>query len=248
MTTTLPSPKDSRQPEGAAGLAAPLGSAFRPYHQEVSVTIYHGDCRQILPMLGRFDLLLTDPPYGIGDKWTNGVMDGKRGTSKLWGNGEKWDDETPAPWLLAQCIEAANRSIIWGGNYFGLPATRGWLSWDKMQEYSGSDCELAWTNLEIPTRVFRMSRIDAHQNKAEYVKEHPTEKPMQLMRWCISLAGDVKTILDPFAGSGTTGRAAKDLGLKCVLIEREERYCEIAARRLAQEVLPLGTPNDKLSD
>ena len=70
-------------------------------------------------------------------------------------------------------------------------------------------------------------------------KVHPTQKPLALMLWCIGLAGDVQTILDPFAGSGTTGRAAKDLGRKATLIEQEERYCEIAASRMAQEVLPL---------
>ena len=70
-------------------------------------------------------------------------------------------------------------------------------------------------------------------------KQHPTQKPERLMRWCIEQAGDVITILDPFAGSGTTGRAAKDMGKRAVLIEREERYCEIAAKRLAQQVLEL---------
>jgi len=103
--------------------------------------------------------------------------------------------------------------------------------------------------METPThtapRVFRMSRIDAYQNKAETKKAHPTQKPLQLMAWCISLAGDVQTILDPWAGSGTTGHAAKNLGKRAVLIEREERYCEIAARRLAQDVLGLNCPNDQ---
>jgi len=232
--------------------AAVIGSSalfgLRPYHEEAAVTIYHGDCRQIVPLLGRFDLLLTDPPYGIGDKWTKGVMAGKRGTSVLWGKGETWDDETPPDWLIEQCVRAAKKSIVWGGNYYAMPPARGWLSWDKVQEYSGGDFEMAWTNLDTAPRVFRMSRIDAYQNKAESKKAHPTEKPLQLMSWCIGLAGDVQTILDPFAGSGTTGRAAKDLGKCAVLIEREERYCEIAARRLSQDVLGLDCPNVRMSD
>jgi DNA modification methylase len=73
--------------------------------------------------------------------------------------------------------------------------------------------------------------------------EHPTQKPLEVMQWCIQQAGEVQTILDPFAGSGTTGEAAKLMGKRAVLIEREERYCEIAARRLAQDVLPLNCPN-----
>ena len=73
---------------------------------------------------------------------------------------------------------------------------------------------------------------------------HPTQKPVALMTWVLSLRWltDIKTVLDPFAGSGPVGRAAKDLGRKCVMIEMEERYCEIAARRMAQEVLPLEMP------
>lgn len=128
---------------------------------------------------------------------------------------------------------------MWGGNYYQLPLTNAWLAWDKMQDFSGSHFELAWSNLTIPTRAFRMSRIDAYQNKAIFPKDHPTEKPIQLMRWCIGLAGDVMTVLDPFAGVVATGIAAKDAGKSAILIEREERYCEIAAKRLAQETLSL---------
>jgi len=108
-----------------------------------------------------------------------------------------------------------------------------------MQDFSGAQFELAWTNLDKPTRVFRMSRIDAHVNQAEYRKEHPTEKPPQLMRWCVEQAGKVSTIVDPFAGGGSAGIAARSMGCTATLIEIEERYCEIAAKRLAQEVLPL---------
>lgn len=111
-----------------------------------------------------------------------------------------------------------------------------WLVWSKdTRDFSLADCELAWTSIDAAARVMDYSRAKANQDG----KEHPTQKPLELIIWSIAQAGDVQTILDPFAGSGTTGRAAKDLGKRAVLIEREERYCEIAARRLSQEVLSL---------
>lgn len=215
-----------------------LPSSPKPYYNEDGITIYHGDNRQIVPLLPRFDLLLTDPPYGLNERWNGGNFKGKNGNGKLWGEKTpEWDKEPAPAWMVQQCIEAARLAIIWGGNYYAMPPSRCWLTWDKVQQFHGADCELAWTNLESTVRAFRMSRIDAYQNKADQPKQHPTEKPLELMAWCIQQAGEVQTILDPYAGAGTTGRAAKDAGKTCVLIEREERYCEIAARRMAQGVL-----------
>lgn len=211
-------------------------SLLKPFYEDGSVTIYHGDCRELLSEL-EADALVTDPPYGIGKRWSQ-VMVGKNGSSRLWGKGDTWDVAPADAEVLtgaAECREA----IIWGGNYFGLPGSRGWLVWDKCQTFTGADAELAWTNLDTPVRIFRLSRIDAFVNKAEQVKTHPTEKPLSLMRWCIAMTkGNV--ILDPFMGSGTTLRAAKDLGRKAIGVELEERYCEIAAERCSQEVLDLG--------
>ncbi len=201
---------------------------MKPYYQDDYVTLYHGDCREIVPTLGRFDLLLTDPPYGINIA-SNPV---RQKYAKM-----DWDAHVPEAGLLPMLIELADKSIIWGGNYFVLPPHQCFLAWDKMQpeNFTLAMLEQAWTNLTGPAKMFRKRVVG-------YAKQHPTQKPVELMAWCISKAGDVQTILDPFAGSGTTGRAAKDLGRKCVLIEREERYCEISARRMAQEVLPLFGP------
>jgi len=208
---------------------------MKPYYDDGQITIYHGNCRDILPTLNPVDLVLTDPPYGIGDKWTHSVMIGKNGASRLWGQGETWDDE---PADIVSLINLDCHICILGGNYFTLPPARQWLIWDKGQIFSGSDAELAWTNWPGTVRIYRMTRIDAFVNKATQRKTHPTEKPLGLMRWCISLApNQPQTILDPFMGSGTTLRAAKDLGRKAIGIEIEERYCEIAVKRLAQEVL-----------
>jgi DNA modification methylase len=214
---------------------------MQPYYQDSAVTLYHGDCREIVPTLGRFDLLLTDPPYGIGrDRGMGG--EGKAGICPR--NPKRyagiWDRERQVDGLLLG-LEAAKTCIVWGGNYYSdvLTQRAKWLVWDKEQTMpTYSDAELAWTTLDgVAVKMLRYSGNGLLA--AEKERWHPTQKPLALMTWCISLAGDVQTILDPFAGSGTTGRAAKDLGRKCVMIEREEKYCEIAARRMSQEVLPL---------
>ena len=203
----------------------------KPYYEDGSVTIYHGDCLDLMPHL-EADVLVTDPPYGIGDRW-NKAWVAKSGRSRLTGQGDDWDDLPADTGLLARA--AQNReAIIWGGNYYGLIGSRGWLVWDKCQSFSGAEAELAWTNLDMPVRVFRLSRGAAHS--LEY-KQHPTQKPIRLMRWAIEFTKGT-IVFDPFMGSGTTLRAAKDLGRKAIGIEISEEYCSVAAERLAQDVLP----------
>lgn len=201
----------------------------KPYYQDDAVTLYHGDCRAIVPLLGRFDLLLTDPPYGIGfaAQPTNYQRAaGMRPTD--------WDDSAPD---VLPFLAAAESHCIWGGNYFPLPTTRGWLAWIKPDAPpSMGNVELAWTSRDMCAKHLSQS-ISA--TNAERVG-HPTQKPLALITWCLSFFPDARTVLDPFAGSGTTGRACKDLGRKCVMIEREEAYCAIAARRMGQEVLAFG--------
>ena len=196
---------------------------IKPYYQDDYVTLYLGDCREIVPTLGRFDLLLTDPPYGLAEKLQGGSW-GKSYKGKY----QNWDAVAPD---VKPFVSRSQKAIVWGGNYFQLPQSRCWLVWDKPEKMPTiADCELAWCSWDGNARVFKKSR------NPDGKRQHPTQKPLELMQWCINLAGDnVQTILDPFAGSGTTGRAAKDLGKKCTLIEREEAYCEIAAKRMEQE-------------
>lgn len=216
-----------------------------PYYQDPSVTIYHGDCREIIPALGRFfDLLLTDPPYGIGadrdmHKKSGEAFGGWKIPKRSYRD-TNWDAAPPDPELLRLIRNAAGKQIIWGGNYFQLPPCKGPLVWDKENGTTNfADGEMAWNNLGCPLRI-RRHLWNGLLRKGKEEREHPTQKPLEIMQWCIQLAGeDCRTILDPFAGSGTTGRAAKDLGRRAVLIEREELYCEMAARRMAQEVLSL---------
>ncbi len=206
------------------------------YHDEASgITIYHGDCREIMAGLTeQIDLLLTDPPYGIN--YQHGARKGGRklGTDggKVIGDDAPFD---PAQWLIYPKI------VLWGANHYAdkLPASRGWLTWDKRDGIASndqSDCELAWTNWLTVARLFSRYWNGGGIGEARW---HPTQKPIALMRWCCELAPDAKVILDPFMGSGTTLRAAKDLGRRAIGIEINEAYCEIAAKRLQQSVLPL---------
>ncbi len=215
---------------------------MKPYYQDSAVTLYHGDCREIVPTLGRFDLLLTDPPYGIGEGNAKRIAS-RENVAKARDYGDaKWDSAPPEEIELRRLWLSCDNAVIWGGNYFVLPPSRGWLVWDKDNTGDFADCELAWTDLETAVRKFKWRWNGMLQeNMAEKdVREHPTQKPVALMAWCLGLVPTAQTVLDPFAGSGTTGRACKDLGRKCTMIEREERYCEIAARRMGQEVLQFG--------
>ena len=209
---------------------------IKPYYKEEAVTIYHGDCRQIVPLLGRFDLLLTDPPYGIkaGDQRRQASRT-KLAKATDYGVNE-WDNKTDNKGIqLAR--GKCGKQIIFGGNYYDLPPSRCWLVWDKMNGASHfADCELAWTNLEKSIRIKR-HQWNGMIRKGSERRYHITQKPLDVIQWCIEKSGDVQTILDPFAGSGTTGLAAKNLGKQAVLIEQEEKNCEIAARRLSQEIL-----------
>lgn len=204
-----------------------------PYYQDDACTIYHGDCREILPLLPVVDLVLTDPPYGIrrdGKPKSTSSHGGHKGYEFL-----GWDTSPPSLETLHLVLGAGNDSIVWGANYFPqvFSPSPGWLLWDKGQRIDQADGELAFSTRCAPLRVFTLNRIALKQD----VAVHPTQKPLALIKWCIQFFPNAETILDPFMGSGTTLRAAKDLGRKAIGIELEERYCEIAANRLRQEVL-----------
>lgn len=189
---------------------------LRPYHEEAAVTIYHGDCRQILPMLGRFDLLLTDPPYGIGEGMKAARRTKTAKPDARWrGRGctdyeaGEWDDEPVPAWLMELARSMCDKQIIFGGNYYHLPPCKGPLVWDKENGDSDfADGEMAWNNLGCALRIKRHLWAGMRRLGNE-TREHPTQKPLAVIQWALSLAGDVETILDPWAGSGTTGHAAE---------------------------------------
>jgi len=222
-----------------------MKTILKPYYQDDHCTIYNGDCREILPDLPKVDLVLTDPPYGI---------DFENKFTKYDGSKNDWDriigDEKEMD--LNFLFNYGENQIIWGAENFykQLPHRGRWICWHKRsgvwKENSvvqASDFEMAWTSKKTGTykffRVIHGGVINANsEGKGNNDKRvHPTEKPIVLMGKCIELFPDAQTILDPFMGSGTTLRASKDLNRKCIGIELEEKYCEIAIKRLQQEVM-----------
>jgi site-specific DNA-methyltransferase (adenine-specific) len=207
-----------------------------PYYEHGGITIYHGDCREILPEVWfGVDLVLTDPPYGIA-RFEKGF-----GYTRFKGHGAERDglawDKRPDADLLSLVLRSGTNAIVWGANNFSLPASEYFFVWDKQQTVSNfASAELAYTNLKVPAKVFRYS---IHKHNQTSTHDHPTQKPLELMKWCLSFAPNANLVLDPFMGSGTTLVAAKEMGRRAIGIEREESYCEIAAKRLSQEVLPL---------
>ena len=194
-----------------------------------NATLYLGDCREVLPTLAPVDLILTDPPYGIGvcnrsDGGVGSIVSG----SKMYGR-EQWDKEAPPAWLFGLMREKARWLIIWGGNYYDLPPSPCWFAWDKGQrDFTFADGELAWTNLERAVRFLTVPRGELVSEG----KDHPTQKPLRLMEWCLDHVPKADTVCDPFAGSGTTGVAAVRMGRTFVGIEREPKYFDIACKRI----------------
>lgn len=227
---------------------------MKPYYQDSAVTIYHGDCKEIVPTLGKFDLLLTDPPYGTE------LLGGGYGRQKHSTNGSGArtiagdKDLRVAGDALAICRKhidvgyavtfCAARKMEEALKLFPNSEFIGELIWDKACPGLGYTIRYSHEsalvfkvgNPEKPNKAL-LSVVRVPVSHIETQSRHPHEKPVDFWLNAMNLPG--LNILDPFAGSGQTGVSAKALGRKCVLIEIEERYCEIAARRMLQEVLPM---------
>ena len=199
-------------------------------HIAEGVTLYLGDNLEILPTLPRHHAVVTDPPYGI-DYGRQGSFSASHGWGQ-WRENVAWDAQRPDRPVFDLILGCSDHQIIWGGNYFTdyLPPSMQWFVWDKGQRgFSLADFEMAWSSQQKAARV-----VEYHRAKARLDgKEHPTQKPVEVMRFCISaLPSKTKTILDPFMGSGTTGVAAVDMGKHFSGIEIEPKYFDIACRRI----------------
>lgn len=203
--------------------------------------VYCGDCLELMKEMPdkSVDLVLTDPPYGIGKKWVGGFGNG-------WGNAREqgklrntWDDAPPSKNYFDEMFRISKSQIIFGGNYFTefLPPSRCWIIWTKPErDFSLADAELAWSSFDNVTRVFDGVRSDPN-------REHPTQKPLSLMMWCLEkYSKPGMTVLDPFMGSGTTCVACKKLGRNYIGIDKEPAYVEIARKRIER------VNNRKLTD
>jgi site-specific DNA-methyltransferase (adenine-specific) len=200
------------------------------------VTLYNADNSDVLSTLGSVDAVVTDPPYGINLTTGIGVTDWRRQRrgeegQKFGQSQNDWDIETPPEELFNQLREMSVNQIFWGGNYFELPPAKAFLVWDKIQpeDYTASMAEFAWINFGTMAKIFR------YNARAAIGNVHPTQKPLRLMEWCLTLLPDpAQLILDPYMGSGTTGVAAVSMGRKFIGIEREPMYFDIACKRISE--------------
>ena len=197
-----------------------------------------GDCLEVMPLLGKVDAVVTDPPYGIGEgvskvKTRQRGANSKAAADQRQYAGGEWDSKPASIDHIGAMLEASKHQIIFGGNYFhGLGPTSCWLVWDKQNGSNDfADCELAWTNL--PKAVRRIYwRWNGMIRKGSDIREHPTQKPLGVMEWCLTHLPDAETILDPFMGSGTTLVACAKLGRKGIGIELDPDYFQIACERV----------------
>jgi site-specific DNA-methyltransferase (adenine-specific) len=220
----------------------------KPYYEDESCTIYHGDCCEVLRSI-EATVMVTDPPYGMAFK-----------SNRHGARYETWATAN-RPVSIAGDLDTQARDTVlrlWDpfpALVFGTwkrprpKHTKAVLTWIKGDHLGMGDLSIPWRpnteEIYVLGSGFRGHRgtsaldFPAPVSWASKGRDHPHEKPVALLRELIGKCPK-GTVLDPFMGSGTTLRAAKDLGRKAIGIEIEERYCEIAAERLAQEVLDLG--------
>lgn len=219
-----------------------------PYLKHGTVTLFHGDSEALIKHLPAYDLWLGDPPYGQGLQNSN--MGKGRKHTKMTGLNRpglppdntpfaapvEWDDSPPPDWFFQAMMARTRWQAIWGGHLFNLPRSRGWVIWDKAHSRDFGHCEMAWTNLDQPMRRIThkwngMLQEAGHKEK----RWHIAQKPQRVLHFLLDMFRGVRTVVDPHAGGGSTGVACQRRGLFCTLIERDERNCEVIAKRLKKE-------------
>jgi DNA modification methylase len=225
----------------------------KPYYfdEKSNVKIFNCDWRELDDETLRADSLVSDPPYGLKEaagknKSRNKAFGSKTSLGKNrviqakdYGVSD-WDNEPPSDFDLIRLRDVTKYQIIFGGNYFILPPSKCWIVWDKVNSGDFADAELAWTNLDKAVRIFRWMWNGMLKEQPEF-RTHPCQKPVSLGKFCLKmLPNDVKSMVDPYMGSGAFILAAKAMGISAVGVEREERYCADAVVRLEQEVFDFG--------
>ena len=198
-----------------------------------------GDCLEVMKGIPdkSIDLVLTDPPYGIN------IIGGSKSFGSIGGsklvNVNKYkpiiNDDIKIN--LSDIFRVSKNQVIFGGNYFNLPISKGWIVWDKKKKNEWndnfSDGELAWTSFNRPLKIFRYLYMGCLQEGKREKRIHPTQKPVELIKWILkNYSKENDLILDPFLGSGTTAVACRELNRRYIGIEISEKYCEIARRRI----------------
>jgi len=188
--------------------------------------VYNEDCLITMSTMedNSVDLVLTDPPYGINI--SNNPVRQKH-------KKKNWDKQIPFDEIFKEIFRVSRYQIIWGGNYFNLPPSKSFLIWDKKQPYDFSlaMAEYAYSSFDFPAKIY------SYSNRGDENKLHPTQKPLPLMDFCINFAlqrdNNIKTVYDPFSGSGTTLVSAKSKGLDYIGSELDKDYYDIIQKRLS---------------
>jgi site-specific DNA-methyltransferase (adenine-specific) len=206
--------------------------------------LYLGDCLEVMKTFPdkSIDLTLTDPPYGI-NIGSNGTVGGGsyRGKTQKFDNID-WDSKILSKEYIDEILRISKNAIIWGGNYYldYLPSTRCMLVWykrDGLPIRTFADCEIAWTNFDKNSQVFNCRWDGFIRDSDEEKQEHPTQKALEVMKWCISeFSKENDLIFDPFFGSGTTIVAARFLKRNYIGCEINKDYFELAQRRIYGEL------------
>ena len=194
--------------------------------------IFNENCLETMSRMAdnSVDLILTDPPYGIGDKFKGGENSKMSNFNEIVNKG--WD-EVPSKEIFNEIFRVSKHQIIWGGNYFDLPPTRGFIIWDKKvsEDFSLAMAEYAWTSFDTLAKIYRLPSEKTN-------RLHPTQKPQNVIDFCLNFALDrddtIKTIYDPFSGSGTTLVSASSRGLDYIGSELDKDYYEIIIKRLSK--------------
>lgn len=222
-------------------------------------SIILGDCLDILRQIPdkSIDLILTDPPYGIGNKFTSeyGLQERKSNRGSF-----TWNDKIPDKEVFDEIFRVSKNQIIFGGNYFTeyLKPTKAWFVWDKIGSYDlknpFSDCELAWTSFSCVVRKYTFVNMGFISGKAEKGKRiHPTQKPLNLFQTILQDFSKPEDIIcDPFSGSGTTAIACHNLNRRFICIEKDKSYWEASVKRLHEarlqtnifDIIPIPEPKN----